>query len=129
MAVAVGLTAAAVLALAVGAIAILPGVARVVRRARSLERIATEHKAGLQTLGRRLTELRAENEVLLKPVRRALRWARHPLVVALWSSYRIRRRRRLFSATPDRMSRPAAPPPLSVDERRELRPPLGQLSG
>jgi hypothetical protein len=60
------------------------------RRARSLsERIESERshmRADVETLRQAIDEMK----VLWRPYRRVLRWLRHPLVIALLSSYRRR---------------------------------------
>jgi type VI protein secretion system component VasK len=66
----------------------------VLRRAAALRRSLEQHRARLALLSSELEALRAENRHLLRPLRRVHRWARHPLVGALWTSYRLRRRRR-----------------------------------
>jgi hypothetical protein len=60
------------------------------RRARALsERIESERsqmRADVETLRQAIEEMK----VLWRPYRRVLRWLRHPLVIALLSSYRRR---------------------------------------
>jgi hypothetical protein len=60
------------------------------RRARALsERIESERsqmRADVETLRQAIDEMK----VLWRPYRRVLRWLRHPLVIALLSSYRRR---------------------------------------
>ncbi|MDR0358784.1 MAG: hypothetical protein LBJ87_04880 [bacterium] len=83
------LVAAAVVVL-VPAVALVPRGRRVRRRARIVDARLTELR---QTLDERLdtgTARRAELRRLLRPWRRALFWARHPLTVALFRSYRRR---------------------------------------
>ena len=64
---------------------------RLVKRAKLLsERLATQQvllKSELDQLEAQL----AATAVLWQPYRRALRWARHPLVIALFESYARRR--------------------------------------
>ena len=83
------LVAAAVLVL-VPAVSLVPRGRKVRRRARILDARLAEL---WQTLDERLgtgTAQRAELRRLLRPWRRALFWARHPLTVALIRSYRRR---------------------------------------
>lgn len=65
--------------------------ARVARRARELsERLATE-RAEVQADLARLKAALEETKVLWRPYGRLLRWARHPLAIALLESYGRRR--------------------------------------
>jgi len=96
------LVAAAALVV-VGLILSLPRVLRVRRRARSLARDLAAQRAEIEALLEEQARLREEAGRSSEPQRRLLRWLRHPLVGALWASYRIRRRRR--------RARAALPPP------------------
>lgn len=81
---------AAVILVLVPAAALVPRGRRVRRRARLVDARVAELRA---TLDERLgtgTAQRAELLRLLRPWRRALFWARHPLTVALFRSYRRR---------------------------------------
>lgn len=64
---------------------------RLARRAKLLsERLATEQLVIKTEMDQLHAEL-AATVVLWRPYRRALRWARHPLVIALLESYARRR--------------------------------------
>ena len=64
---------------------------KVARRTRELsERLATE-RTELQADMARLRAALEETKVLWRPYRRVLRWARHPLAIALMESYARRR--------------------------------------
>ncbi len=64
---------------------------KVARRTRELsERLATE-RTELQADLARLRAALEETKVLWRPYRRVLRWARHPLAIALLESYARRR--------------------------------------
>ena len=64
---------------------------KVARRARELsERLASE-RTELQADLARLKAALEETRVLWRPYRRVLRWARHPLAIALIESYARRR--------------------------------------
>jgi hypothetical protein len=64
---------------------------KVARRTRELnERLATE-RTELQADLARLRAALQETKVLWRPYRRVLRWARHPLAIALLESYARRR--------------------------------------
>ncbi|MGA7912747.1 MAG: hypothetical protein WCC30_14550 [Candidatus Dormiibacterota bacterium] len=64
---------------------------KVARRARELsDRLATG-RAEVQADLARLRAALEETEVLWRPYRRVLRWARHPLAIALMESYSRRR--------------------------------------
>lgn len=80
--------------LLVGAGIAVPRAFRVRRRARLLSRSLAAGRAEVLALLEERTRLQEETARLSAPGRRTLRWVRHPLVGALWKSYRIRRRRR-----------------------------------
>ena len=64
---------------------------KVARRTRELsERLATE-RAELQADLERLRTALEETKALWRPYRRVLKWARHPLAIALMESYARRR--------------------------------------
>jgi hypothetical protein len=64
---------------------------QVTRRARELsERLATE-SGQVQADLARLKAALEETKVLWRPYRRVLRWARHPLAIALMESYARRK--------------------------------------
>lgn len=64
---------------------------KVTRRARELsEQLATE-RGQVQADLARLKAALEETKVLWRPYRRVLRWARHPLAIALMESYARRR--------------------------------------
>ncbi len=64
---------------------------KVARRARELSgRLATE-RTEVQADLARLRAALEETKVLWRPYRRVLRWARHPLAIALMESYARRR--------------------------------------
>lgn len=75
-----------------GALTVVPRLLRVRRRMRALsvqlESARYEIDAGLELLAERS----AETDEILKPVLRLRRWAGHPLSIALFQSYRRRRR-------------------------------------
>ena len=85
------LAAAAAVAV-VGTLLTLPRVFRVRRRVRALLGSLAAGQAETQALLAREAELWAEARDLRETELRLLRWLRHPLVRALWASYRIRRR-------------------------------------
>src|SRR2546427_10650842 len=87
------LAAAAALVL-VGLLLSLPRALRLRRLARALSRSLATHRGELEALLEEQARLREEAGRSSEPQRRLLRWLRHPLVGALWASYRIRRRRR-----------------------------------
>jgi hypothetical protein len=87
------LAAAAALVVA-GVLASMPRALRVRRRARGLSRTMAASQDELRALVEEQARLRATTGRLTQPQRRLLRWLRHPLVGALWASYRIRRGRR-----------------------------------
>jgi hypothetical protein len=64
---------------------------RLVKRARSLSERLTSEQAQLQADLERLRAALAETQVLWRPYRRALRWFRHPIAIALLQSYARRR--------------------------------------
>jgi hypothetical protein len=64
---------------------------RLVKRARSLSERLTSEQAQLQADLERLRAALAETQVLWRPYRRALRWLRHPIAIALLQSYARRR--------------------------------------
>ena|SRR5438105_1512777 len=96
------LVAAAVLVL-VGLLLSLPGILRLRRRARALSRSLAVHQAEVAALLQEQARLQDEAGRSGQPLRRLVRWLRHPLVGAFLTSYRMRRRRRI--------SPPALPPP------------------
>jgi hypothetical protein len=64
---------------------------KVIRRARELsERLATE-SGQVQADLARLKAALEKTKVLWRPYRRVLRWARHPLAIALMESYARRK--------------------------------------
>jgi hypothetical protein len=75
-----------------GALTTLPRLLRVRRRARALsvqlQAARLELDEGLELLAERS----AETDEILKPLLRLRRWAGHPLSIALFQSYRRRRR-------------------------------------
>jgi hypothetical protein len=73
-----------------GALAALWSV-RLVKRSRSLSERLTSEQAQLQADLERLRAALAETQVLWRPYRRALRWLRHPIAIALLQSYARRR--------------------------------------
>ena len=91
------LAAAAALVL-VGLLLSLPRALRLRRLARALSRSLATHRKELEALLEEQARLRKKAGRSSEPQRRLLRWLRHPLVGALWASYRIRRRRRSRSA-------------------------------
>jgi hypothetical protein len=64
---------------------------RLVKRSRSLNERLTSEQAQLQADLERLRAAIAETQVLWRPYRRALRWLRHPIAIALLQSYARRR--------------------------------------
>jgi hypothetical protein len=64
---------------------------RLVKRSRSLSERLTSEQAQLQADLGRLRAALAETQVLWRPYRRALRWLRHPIAIALLQSYARRR--------------------------------------
>lgn len=80
--------------LIVGLAAFLPRLLRVRRLARRFAGTWALEGAALEGLLATRSELRRELDGLAAPVRRTLRWVRHPLVVALIRSRRARRSRR-----------------------------------
>ena len=64
---------------------------RLVKRSRSLSERLTSEQAQLQADLERLRAALAETQVLWRPYRRALRWLRHPIAIALLQSYARRR--------------------------------------
>jgi hypothetical protein len=86
------LVVVALVAALIGALATLPRLLRVRRRARALsarlETARLELEEGLVLLAERS----AETDELLRPLLRLRRWAGHPLSIALFQSYRRRRR-------------------------------------
>jgi hypothetical protein len=86
------LAAAAALVVA-GVLVSMPRVLRVRRRARALFRTMAASQDELRALVEEQSRLRGQTGRLTQPQRSLLRWLRHPLVGALWASYRIRRRR------------------------------------
>jgi hypothetical protein len=86
------LVAGAVAIVAEAVLAVVWGMA-VANRSRALqERIETE-RGLIEADLKRLREALEETERLWKPYRRALRWLRHPLTIALIQSYTGRRGR------------------------------------
>ena len=86
------LVAAAALVVA-GVLASMPRALRVRRRARALSRTMAASQDQLRALVEEQARLRGTTGSLTQPQRRLLRWLRHPLVGALWASFRIRRGR------------------------------------
>jgi hypothetical protein len=64
---------------------------RLVKRSRSFSERLTSEQAQLQADLERLRAALAETQVLWRPYRRALRWLRHPIAIALLQSYARRR--------------------------------------
>jgi hypothetical protein len=64
---------------------------RLVKRSRSLSERLTSEQAQMQADLERLRAALAETQVLWRPYRRALRWLRHPIAIALLQSYARRR--------------------------------------
>ena len=60
------------------------------RRIRALGLRVESERAGLQADVARLKLALEETKRLWRPYRRILRWLQHPLIVALWGSYRRR---------------------------------------
>ena len=60
------------------------------KRARMLAQLLEEERGLIETDIERLRLAVEETQRLWKPYRRALRWLRHPLVIALLQSYRRR---------------------------------------
>jgi hypothetical protein len=87
------LVAAAILVVT-GLLASLPRALRVRRRARALSSALAASQDEVRALVEEQTLLREEAGRLTQPQRRLLRWLRHPLIGALWTSYRMRRGRR-----------------------------------
>jgi hypothetical protein len=65
----------------------------VARRMRTLVLYMESERIVMQRDVERLTQAIEETKMLWRPYGRALRWVRHPLVVALLGSYRRRRSR------------------------------------
>jgi hypothetical protein len=82
----------AAVVLLVGALATLPHVLRVRRRALALRATIEASRADVQAALDLLAALNAERTALLAPWRRLLRWVRHPLVGATLDWYFRRRR-------------------------------------
>jgi hypothetical protein len=76
------------------AVALVPRGRRVRRRARLLDARLAELRRTLDARLGTATAERVELRRLLRPWRRALFWARHPLTVALWRDSRRRLARR-----------------------------------
>ena len=93
------LVAAAALVV-VGLLATLPRVLRVRRRAQALSRSLAASRQEVLALFEEQARLSEEGGRLTQPQRRLLRWLRHPLVGALWASYRMRRGRRRSGSAP-----------------------------
>ena len=83
---------AALAIVVVGTLLSLPRVRRVRRRARALSSSLAADQAEIRALLERQAELQEEARSLRETEVRLLRWLRHPLVRAVWASYRIRRR-------------------------------------
>lgn len=60
------------------------------RRMRALTAIIESERAGIEADIARLKMTIEETKRLWRPYRRILSWLRHPLVLALWGSYRRR---------------------------------------
>ena len=84
---------AAAASVVVGTLLSLPRVLRVRRRARALSSSLAAGRAEIRALLEHQAELLEEARSLRETEPRLLRWLRHPLVRALWTSYRIRRNR------------------------------------
>jgi hypothetical protein len=84
----------------IGLLDSLPRFLRVRRRALDLSHALATHRAELVALLEEQARLQDEVGRSSEPQRRLLRWLRHPLVGALWASYRIRRRRPGSALTP-----------------------------
>lgn len=83
----------AVVAVLVGALAALPSVLRTRRTAAETGRLLEMYRQQIEAQARERDRLLIEQEAAARPLRRVMRWATHPLVVALFESYRRRRRR------------------------------------
>ncbi|HET7420629.1 MAG TPA: hypothetical protein VFL27_09630 [Candidatus Dormibacteraeota bacterium] len=64
---------------------------RLGRKSKALTERLMEQQAGLQADVERLHASIAETQALWRPYRRALRWLRHPIAIALIQSYARRR--------------------------------------
>jgi hypothetical protein len=81
-----------VLVLAEGVLVAVWGLA-VARRTRVLAQLAQTEQGLIEADVQKLRSALAETQRLWQPYRRALRWLRHPLVIALLQSYARRRLR------------------------------------
>ena len=82
----------ALLVALIGALATLPRLLRVRRRALALAARLETARLELEEELTLLAEHSAETDELLRPLLRLRRWAGHPLSIALFQSYRRRRR-------------------------------------
>jgi len=77
--------------LVLSAVAVVPPLLRVRRRALALRTAVEAARREALTALELLEAQRGETEALLRPWRTLHRWAGHPLVVATWEWYRRRR--------------------------------------
>lgn len=81
---------AALGALSLGVLVVLPRILKVRRRARALHTQVGSVRVEIEASLAQLAAGRAEMERLLGPWRQVLKWATHPLTVALVQSYHRR---------------------------------------
>lgn len=86
--------AVAFLIVAFGMVAVLPDALRFRRRSLQTNQLLELYRQAINLEMAELAELSAERDVLLHPFQRARRVLTHPLTVALFESYRLRRRRK-----------------------------------
>jgi hypothetical protein len=77
-------------AVSLGVLVVLPRSLRVRRRARALHAQVGSVRVEIEASLAQLVAGRAETERLLRPWRQVLKWATHPLTMALVHSYRRR---------------------------------------
>jgi hypothetical protein len=85
-----GLLVVSALIVLIGAATVVPRILSVRRRARLLQVHAVQAHLDLDTALDELVSGRAEMDRLLRPWRTLLKWATHPLTMALIQSYRRR---------------------------------------
>ncbi len=87
------LLAIAFMVVAFGAVAALPSVLRFRRLSVQTRQLVEMYRQAVNVEIEELAQLSVERELLLRPLRRLWRVLTHPLTLALYESYRLRRRR------------------------------------
>jgi hypothetical protein len=88
------LLAVALMIVAFGAVAALPSLLRFRRLSLQTSQLVEMYRQAVDVEIEELADLSVERELLLRPFRRLWRVLTHPFTLAVYESYRLRRRRK-----------------------------------